>query len=49
MEMIVRGFALDLAIVIFKMVYMKENHLESKHGENSLEEHYGDIRRLENI
>ena len=26
-----------------------ENHLESKHGENSSEKHYGDIRRLENI
>ena len=35
--------------VIFKMVYMKENRLESKHGENSSEKHYGDIRRLENI
>jgi len=28
---------------------MKENHLGSKHGENSSEKHYGDIRRLENI
>ena len=25
--------------VIFKMVYMKENRLESKHGENSSEKH----------
>ena len=40
-NMAVRGAVEAKAYVIFKMVYMEKNHLESNHVENSIKKHHG--------